>query len=183
MKYIAVLLLVGVVALAQAHNEGAQGPTGVYDCEHPPSDAVSVLPGILDRIGRFVCLPPGPAILAKQGWTWRYTGSFFDLPQIPGYAHEDSMGMAPPFYFTNLTTQQLNGDDVASLSNELQQQLENYRPKNPPVELTVTDATNNYGKDIKIYVAMESENDGWLIVCSPKCRPDYVIQVNKLQPN
>ena len=93
------------------------------------------------------------------------------------------MGMAPPFYFTNLSTQQLKEGDAARLNSELEQQLENYRPKNSPVEFTVTDATNNYGKDITIYVAMESENNGWLIVCSPKCRPDYVILVNKLQPN
>lgn len=183
MKQITALLLVCVAALAQAHNEGEQAPMNGYDCEHPPSDAVTELPQILGRIGRLVCLPPGPAILANRGWTWRYTGSFFDLPQIPGYAHEDSMGMAPPFYFTKLATQQLNGDDAGKLSKELEQQLENYRPKSAPVELTVAAATNNYGKSIKIYVAMESENNGWLIVCAPQCRPDYVILVNKLQSN
>jgi hypothetical protein len=64
----------------------------------------------------------------------------------------------------------------------LQEQLETYRPKHAPVEMSVTDATNNYGRSITIYVAMESEDSGWLVVCAPQCRPDYVILVNKRQP-
>jgi len=154
-----------------------------YDCEHPPADAVTELPGIIGSIGRLACLPPGPAILANQGWTWRYPGSFFDLPQIPAYAHEDSMGIAPPFYFTKLSTRELSADDAARRSDELKQQVETYRPKTAPVKMTIADATNNHGKSITVYAVMESETNGWLVVCTPQCRLDYVILVNKLQAN
>ena len=181
MKHLIVgLVLASIAALAQAH-EGGQGSMNVYDCEHPPADAVSTLPELLGRIGQLVCMPTGPAILANKGWSWRYTGSFFDLPTIPGYAHKDSLGLPPPFYFTKLSTQELNAADAAERSKQLQEQLENYRPKNAPVEMSVTNATNNYGKTITIYAAMESADNGWVVVCAPQCRLDYVILVNKRQ--
>ena len=49
--------------------------------------------------------------------------------------------------------------------------------------MTVVDATNNYGRSITVFMSMESEHKGWLIVCTPKCRSNYVIIVSKLQPN
>lgn len=181
LKYVVGLMLVCVATLAQAHEGGAGASISGYDCEHPPGDAVSTLPGLLGRIGQLVCMPTGPAILANKGWSWRYTGSFFDLPTIPGYAHEDSLGIPPPFYFTRLSTQELNAADAAERSRQLQEQLETYQPKHAPVEMSATDATNNYGKRITIYAAMESADNGWLVVCAPQCRPDYVILVNKRQ--
>lgn len=181
MKAITVILLFCFAALARAHPGEEQAAQSGYDCEHPPADAVNELPALLGRIGQFVCMPTGPTILANKAWSWRYTGSFFDLPTIPGYAHKDSTGLPPPFYFTKLSTHELNAADAARRSEQLQEQLENYRPKNPPVEMSVTDATNNYGNSITIYAAMESEDNGWVIVCTPQCRLDYVILVNKRQ--
>ena len=181
MKAITAFFLLGLAVLAQAHPGEEQAAQTMYDCEHPPADAVNELSGLLGRIGQFVCMPTGPAILANKGWSWRYTGSFFDLPTIPGYAHKDSMGLPPPFYFTKISTQELDAADAAERSKQLREQLENYRPKNPPVEMSVTDATNNYGKSITIYTAMESADNGWVVVCAPQCRLDYVILVNRRQ--
>ncbi len=169
--------------LVHAHQEEAPGPVSGYDCEHPPADAVTELPGLLGTVGRLVCLPAGPGILANRGWSWRYTGSFFQLAVIPAHAHVDSAGMAPPFYFTKLATRELSPSEAAVVSERLAKQIETYRPDASPVAMTVVDATNNYGKSITVYMPMQSEQSGWLIVCAPQCRPDYVILVSRLEPN
>ena len=153
MKAITVILLLCFATLARAHPGEEQAAQSGYDCEHPPADAVNELPALLGRIGQFVCMPTGPAILANEGCSLR------------------------------LSTQELNAADAARRSEQLQEQLENYRPKNPPVEMSVTNATNNYGKSITIYAAMESDANGWVIVCAPQCRLDYVILVNKRKAN
>ncbi|MGD2139544.1 MAG: hypothetical protein PVH25_04040 [Burkholderiales bacterium] len=154
-----------------------------YDCEHPPADAVTQVPGGLGRISKLVCMPAGPAIVAGEGWSWRYTGSFFDLPQIPGYAHVDSMGLMPPFYFTKLSARDLDDGEAARLSDELAGQVETYRPKTAPVQMSILEATNNYAKNITVYTAMESADNGWVLVCTPECRPNYVIIVEKRKRN
>ncbi len=166
-----------------AHQDGAPASTGGYDCEHPPADAVTDLPGLLGTVGRFACLPAGPGILANQGWTWRYTGSFFELPTIPAHAHVDSAGMAPPFYFTQLSSRDLSASEAAQVSDKLRSEVETYRPGSSLVGMTVVDAINNYGRSITVFMPMQSNDNGWLIVCTPQCRPDYVIIVSKLQPN
>lgn len=187
LKCIIAALLAGTAALAWAHQEGAESNSadqpGGYDCEHPPADAVTELPGLLGTVGRMGCLPAGPGVLAGSGWSWRYTGSFFDLPTIPAYAHDEAAGLQPPFYFTRLSARELSGAAVAERNEQLQQMVETYRPQRLPDRMVAFDATNNYGQSFSAYLAMETDTNGWLVVCTPKCRPDYVILVNKLQPN
>lgn len=183
MKWIIASSLAVVAVFAYAHQDAANNAASGYDCAHPPADAVEDLPGVLGIVGRLVCLPAGPGILANKGWSWRYTGSFFDLPMIVGYAHEDSAGMEPPFYFTQMSARELTAAEAANRSEELRQSIDTYRPAGSPTAMTVIDATNNYGRSIKAFVAMQSDTDGWLIVCTPECRPDYVIVMNKLQAN
>ena len=182
-KTIVVLLSACVALLAHAHQDEVANPVGGYDCEHPPADAVMDLPGLLGTVGRLVCLPAGPGILANQGWTWRFTGSFFELPSIPAHAHVDSAGMTPPFYFTALSARELSAGEAARVSDDLAKEVETYRPAGSLAGMTVFDATNNYGRSITVFMPMESEDNGWLIVCTPQCRSDYVIIVSKLQPN
>ncbi len=182
-KTIVVLISACVALLAHAHQDEAANPVPGYDCEHPPADAVTDLPGLLGTVGRLVCLPPGPGILANQGWTWRFTGSFFELPSIPAHVHVDSAEMTAPFYFTELSARELSAGEAARVSDDLVQEVETYRPAGSLASMTVVDATNNYGRSITVFMSMESEDKGWLIVCTPKCRSDYVIIVSKLQSN
>jgi hypothetical protein len=182
-KAIVVLLSACVALLVHAHQDEVANPVSGYDCEHPPADAVTDLPGLLGTVGRLVCLPTGPGILANQGWTWRFTGSFFELPSIPAHAHVDSAGMTPPFYFTELSARELNAGEAARVSEDLAKEVETYRPAGSLLGMTVVDATNNYGRSITVFMPMESEDNGWLIVCTPQCRSDYVIIVSKLQSN
>ena len=182
-KSILVALAACSALLAHAHQEATSDAPSGYDCEHPPTDAVTDLPGLLGAVGRLVCLPAGPGILANQGWTWRYTGSFFEMPAIPAHAHVDSAGMAPPFYFTEVSARELSADEAAGVSDDLAKEVETYRPTGSLAGMTVVDAVNNYGKGITVFMPMQSETDGWLIVCTPQCRSDYVIVVSKLQRN
>ncbi len=183
MRRIAVLALVCVTALAGAHQEGVSGLSAAYDCEHPPTDAVVQLPAKLGVVGRLVCLPAGPGILANHGWSWRYTGSFFELPTITAYAHVDSAGMPAPFYFTRLSARDLSNGEAAKLSAQLQRDIATYQPDGVPAAMSVFEVVNNYGRRITVFMPMESKENGWLIVCTPECRADYVILVNRLLPN
>ncbi len=183
MKNLIAILLAGVTALAQAHQGDSEAPRTTYDCEHPPADSVGEIPGILGVAGRMFCLPAGPAIHADGSWSWRYTGSFFDVPTIPGYAHVDSASMLPPFYFTELSVQELSLDEAARRSEQLARKVETYRPAGEIERMETIDAVNNYGRKITIHVAMESENNGWVLVCTPDCQPNYVILIEKRQRN
>jgi hypothetical protein len=177
------LLSLGFGFLAYAHQDDSANPVAAYDCEHPPADALTDLPGLLGAVGRLACLPAGPAILANTGWSWRYTGSFFELPMIAAHAHVDSAGMRPPFYFTELSARTLSLGEAARLSDDLAKKVETYRPEGSLAGMTVVDAINNHGRSISVFMPMQSQDDGWLIVCTPQCRSDYVIMISKLRPN
>ncbi len=183
MKNWIAILLAGVTAFAQAHEGETETPQTGYDCEHPPADAVGEIPGILGVAGRMYCLPAGPAIHADGAWIWRYTGSFFDVPTIPAYAHVDSASMLPPFYFTELSVRELSAEDAARRSEQLAEEVETYRPAGPIKRMETIDAVNNYGRSIQIHVAMESGNNGWVLVCTPDCQPSYVILIGKRKPD
>ncbi|HUU73611.1 MAG TPA: hypothetical protein VMW70_13365 [Burkholderiales bacterium] len=183
MKILTAMILASAAVFAHAHEGGTQTPQTGYDCEHPPSDAVAQVPGLLGTAGRLVCLPTGPAIYADGAWTWRYTGSFFDLPLIPGYAHVDSASMLPPFYFTGLSVRELSAEEAVQRSESLAQEVETYRPEGALKRMEIVDAVNNYGRSIKVYVAMESDDNGWVVVCTPECQPSYVILIEKRKPN
>ena len=187
MRTMIAIFLASISMAVNAHpgdaDAEAQMPQTAYDCEHPPGDAVAQVPGLLGTAGHMVCLPAGPAITADRAWLWHYTGSFFDLPTIPAYAHVDSASSLPPFYFTDLSVQAFSGNDAAQRSEQLAQTVETYRPSGPLQSMEVVEATNNYGRSIKVYVAMESDANGWLVVCTPECQPNYVIVVKKRQRN
>jgi hypothetical protein len=177
------LLLAGVCVFAHAHNDETQTAPSGFDCEHPPGDAIQELPGLLGTVGRLACLPAGPGILANNGWSWHYSGSFFNVPMIVAYAHSDSAAKLPPFYFTKLSARELTAGEATVRSEELQKEVDTYRPKGTVEQMTVVDATNNYGHTINVFLAMESQEKGWLLVCTPRCELDYVIVIDKLQPN
>ncbi|KPK30061.1 MAG: hypothetical protein AMJ66_09830 [Betaproteobacteria bacterium SG8_40] len=183
MKNLIAILLAGVTVFAKAHQGETEAPQTAYDCEHPPADAVEEIPGILGVAGGMSCLPAGPAIHADPTWIWRYTGSFFDVPTIPGYAHVDSASMLPPFYFTGLSLRELSAEEAAQRSEQLAREVETYRPAGPIARMQTIDAVNNYGRSIAIHVAMESENNGWVLVCTPNCQPNYVILIEKRKRN
>ena len=177
----AILLCAGATALA--HQDGAVVETDQLDCEHPPEGAITELPGLLGVTGRIVCMPGGQTIIASETWSWRYTGSFFNMPNVPAFAHADSQGKGPPYFFRDVGVEKLSAEEASKRSAELEQQLVTYRPETSLAEMSIVKAENNHGDVTRIFMAMESEKNGWAIVCTPECQPDYVILINKLEPN
>ncbi len=177
-----VLLFSGIAAFA--HPEGEPAPDiGAYDCEHPPEAAIEALPGLLGKTGRLVCMREGQRIVASQEWSWRYSGSFFNTPTVPAYAHADTKTLRPPFYFKKVWEEKLTGDEADRRSEQLSEQIVTYRPGEKISAMTIVKAENNYGHITEIFMPMQSEDKGWAIVCAPECAPEYVIVISKLQEN
>ena len=123
---------------------------------------------------------PGSAALAAASSTrTNGTSSQKRLP-TPGF---DSASMLPPFYFTELSVRELSAEDAARRSEQLAEEVETYRPAGPIKRMETIDAVNNYGRSIQIHVAMESGNNGWVLVCTPDCQPSYVILIGKRKPD
>jgi hypothetical protein len=176
-----ILLCVSVAAFA--HQDDSATHVRDYDCEHPPETAVMALPGLLREAGRLICLPEGQRIVASRSWSWRYSGSFFNVPNVPAQAPVASRGMEPPFYFRKVWVEELSSDEAEKRSEQLSEQIVTYRPDSKITGMTIVKAENNYGHVTEIFMPMQSETNGWMIVCAPDCQPDYVILISKLQPN
>jgi len=176
-----ILLCAGVAAFA--HQDEPVTEVGAYDCEHPPEAAIKALPGLLGDAGRLVCMREGQRIVASKAWSWRFSGSFFSTPAVPAYAHVDSQAMTPPFYFKKVWKEELDGDEAAKRSEQLSKQIVTYRPAKEITGMTIVRAENNYGHVTEIFMPMQSETEGWAIVCAPECQPDYVILISKLEAN
>ncbi len=176
-----ILLCADVVAFA--HQDEPVTEAGPFDCEHPPEAAITALPGLLGEAGRLVCMPVGQRIVASQTWSWRYSGSFFNSPNVPAHAHIAARGMMPPFYFKKVWAEELSADEADKRSEQLSKQLETYQPDEKIAAMTIVRAENNYGHVTEIFMPMQSENSGWAIVCAPQCQPDYVILIRKLEQN
>ena len=168
---------------ASAHQDEEVTKAAGYDCEHPPQEAITVLPGLLGQAARLVCMPEGQRIVASQTWSWRYSGSFFNMPNIPAYAHIAARGMMPPFYFRKVWEEELSADEADKRSEQLSRQIVTYRPEKAISGMTIVRAENNYGHVTEIFMPMKSEKEGWAIVCAPECQPGYVILISKLVPN
>jgi hypothetical protein len=176
-----ILLYVGTAAFAHQDEPATERPP--YDCEHPPEAAVTALPGLLGEAGRLVCMPEGQRIVANQAWSWRYSGSFFNSPDVPAYAHIASREMMPPYFFKKVWVEELSAEEADKRSEQLSEQIVTYRPAKKIAAMTIVKAENNYGHVTEIFMPMESKTKGWAIVCTPECGPGFVILISKLEPN
>jgi hypothetical protein len=176
-----ILLCAGISAFA--HPDGAETQVNTYDCQHPPETAVTELPGLLGEAGKLMCFQSGQRIVASKTWSWRYSGSFFNSPNVPAHAHAAARGMMPPFYFKKVWVEELSREEADQRSEQLSRQIDIYRPAKRIAGMTIVKAENNYGQVTEIFMPMQSETEGWAIVCAPECQSDYVIVISKLEPN
>jgi len=179
-RFIFSVLLCTAVA-ASAHQDESETDVSALDCAHLPETAVTAIPGMIGQAGRLVCIQGVQRIVANQGWSWRYSGSFFNTPNIPAHAHIDSQGMTPPFYFKAIRLEKLSSDEANIRSAQLSEQIVTYRPGNKIAGMSIVEVENNYGNVTEIFMPMQSDNSGWMIVCTPDCQPDYVIVISKLE--
>jgi hypothetical protein len=181
-KIVIALLLACTATVVLAHQGEESGAQQMgYDCEHPPADAITALPAAISQMARLSCLPVTQAIVAGGAWRWRYSGTFFEMPYVPAHGHSDSMGLAPPFYFKKITARELDAAQATQRSAELAGDIPTFRPAGAITSMSYVDAVNNYAQIIRMIVAMESDTRGWMLVCAPECRADYVIVLEKLQ--
>jgi hypothetical protein len=54
-----------------------------------------------------------------------------------------------------------------------------FRPKVEITNVYDIELTNNHDSLIRLVIALEKQGNGWLLVCNPDCRPEYVILFNK----
>ena len=169
-----------------AHPGDANSPSSYFECDplypfyfdiaYP--DMVEDLPIGLGSFAELMCFGNGQAIIARPDWSWRYTGSFFDSPYIPAGVHDGLDGIAPPFYFTNITVENVSEADSGVLIDSLEKQVVTFRP-NVVTRVSKAYLTDNHKNIIEVVVAYEDNVSGWLLVCAPSCRPEYVILFEK----
>ncbi len=173
--------------LLMAHPGAENSLITDFDCDTSYPDVMSSLPFPLSEFGSLMCFGNGQSIIAKPKWSWRYSGSFFDTPRIPASAHEDMTAVPPPYYFrvtfSSTDAREIKADRKTRYLDRLMTDIVTFRPQVPISELYAIDLTNNHHVVIRVFVALETKTNGWLLVCNPECRPEYVILFQKRKSN
>ena len=176
------LILLGFCAVqALAHSEVEASAPILLDCEHPPQSLVSMLPEGVANVASTECNPSAQTIVARDGWSWRYPGSFFDRPIIPAYAPMNSRQMGGPRYFTEFTATELGAADARKRHESFAKDLPTYREIAPPVRLVKLVAHNDLGHELDAYFGFRADGDGWVVLCAPECAPEYLFLMQKIQ--
>lgn len=180
---ICILIAAGLacsVALAHPESEGAAHHAGI-DCEHPAPGVVTELPAEIASIAYLQCTPAMQMIVANEGWSWRYPGSFFDRPFIPAYAPEASHGTGGARYFAAFATRDLSAEEVRERHDLFARTLPNYRQDAVPARILMLEAKNDLGHEIDAYFGFRSGDSGWVVMCAPQCAPENMFLIQKIQ--
>ena len=137
------LLVVALQALAHAEAEAPAG--GILDCEHPPKDLARTLPKQIAATATILCTPSAQMIVAREGWAWRFPGSFFDRPSIPAYSPVESRPAAGGRYFTGFKATALSGGEIRRLHETFAKPLVTYTDAAPPARIVKLVARNDQG--------------------------------------
>ena len=109
------LLLLVIALQALAHSEAQAPAGGLLDCEHPPKNLARTLPKQIAATATILCTPSAQMIVARDGWVWRFPGSYFDRPSIPAYSPAESRADAGGRYFTGFEATELSGGAIRKL--------------------------------------------------------------------
>ena len=172
------LLLFAAALQALAHSDGP-APASVLDCEHPPTNIADTLPNELATAATVVCMPSAQMIVAQEGWTWRFPGSFFDRPSIPAYAPVASRPEAGGRYFTNFAATDLTDKEIAKLHETFAKTLVTYVDAVPPARIVKLVARNDQGHAMDAYFGFKSSSEGWIALCAPDCAPEFFLLINR----
>jgi hypothetical protein len=172
------LWLAAAQALVQSE-VAAAGPA-LLDCEHPPQSLAAMLPEPVAKVASVECNPSAQTIVARDGWNWRYPGSFFDRPIIPADAPMDSRHMGGPRYFTEFTATELTATDARKRHETFAKDLPTYRETAPPARLVKLVAHNDLGHALDAYFGFRSDGDGWVVLCAPECAPEYLFLMHRI---
>ncbi|MGH8679629.1 MAG: hypothetical protein ACREUQ_14930, partial [Burkholderiales bacterium] len=94
-------------AWAHSDSDSAAAPAGNYfDCDHLPDKMLTQLPEPIAAWAKLDCLAVGQVIVERDGWTWKFPGSFFDKPRIFAAAPEESQFSSGMRYFTRISVEE-----------------------------------------------------------------------------
>jgi len=178
--HVVLLFLSFAAAQALAHSEGETSGPVLLDCEHPPQLLVKMLPEAVAKVASVECNPSAQTIVARDGWSWRYPGSFFDRPIIPAYAPMDSRQTGGPRYFTEFKATELSAADARKRHEMFAKDLPTYRETFPPMRLVKLVAHNDLGHEMDAYFGFRSDGGGWVVLCAPECAPEYLFLMQKI---
>jgi len=174
------LLLLLVVAMQVPAHAYAQAPDGgLLDCEHPPKNLARTLPRQIAASATILCMPSAQMIVARDGWAWRFPGSFFDRPSIPAYSPVESRAEAGGRYFTGFKATELSGGEISKLHERFVKTLATYADKKPPARVVKLVARNDQGYSMDAYFGFKSRTEGWVALCAPDCTPEFFFLTNR----
>ena len=167
-------LLLLVVALQALADSEAQVPAGgLLDCEHPPKNLARTLPKQIAAMATILCMPAAQMIVARDGWVWRFPGSYFDRPSIPAYSPVESRADAGGRYFTGFKAKELSGGEIRKLHETFAKTLATYVHTTPPARVVKLVARNDQGFLMDAYFGFKSRTEGWVALCAPDCTPEF----------
>jgi hypothetical protein len=178
-----------VCASVRAHQDDAgEGSPPTMDCEHPPKEAVRVLPEPVGEWAQLDCRSSGQILVQKEGWVWRYPGSWTEQVYVPAWMAGDSAAVGGGRYFKAASVVRLEGAAAARLHDRFAKELIAYevhaggedRPK-PSVVYTLL-AVNDLGYPMQLSFLYRSDADIWGVACSGQCKSENVFHIYRRQP-
>lgn len=174
------LLLLLVVNLQSPARAEAQAPAdGILDCEHPPKNLTHILPKQVAMAATVICTPSAQIIVAREGWAWRFPGSFFDRPSIPAYSPIESRPDAGGRYFIGFKATELSVSEIKKLHETFARTLATYTDASPPARIVKLVARNDQGYPMDAYFGFKSQSGGWVALCAPDCAPEFFFLINR----
>lgn len=186
---VALVALLGLPLSVTAHGndgyeEGSAQPG--LDCDGLPQTALRALPAPIDRWTTLECLPNGQMLLQKQGWSWRFPGSFTNQVRIPASLNmqpEDTVGR----YFAAMEVATLEGEAATRLHAKLAHDVPTYQfhfadrlEQTQPKAIYTVRARNDKNGEFVLHMVYRSDEDIWGLVCMPDCVPESLFTVSRL---
>ncbi len=166
-------------AWAHSDSETETQSHGEIGCDTLPANALSSLPEPVATWGVLDCLPVGQVIAQREGWTWRFPGSFFNKPWIFAATPPDSRIVPGMRYFTRLNVEHLDRATAAKRHETFRAQLPTYGLQDQPAQMLRIVAENDLSHPTEFFVSFANEHDGWAIVCVPQCAVENVFMIRR----
>ncbi len=174
------LLLLFVALQAFAHSDAQAPAGGLLDCEHPPGNLTNELPKQVAMAAAVMCTPSAQMNVAREGWVWRFPGSFFDRSSIPAYSPVEWRTEATGRYFTDFTATELSAGEIRKLHETFARTLVTYADASPPPRIVKLVAMNDRGQPMDAYFGFRSQSEGWVALCAPDCVSEFFFLINRL---
>jgi len=189
-RSLALAMLLALPAGVGAHgNDGDEhgAQPMLLDCDTLPHDALRALPTPVDRWTAIQCLPDGQILHQKQGWSWRFPGSFTAQVVIPAGTRsppEHAFGR----YFVRVELSVQEGEDAVRMHAKLAREVPTYQfhfgervGETRPKAVYTLRAHDDEDAEFSVVMVYRSDQDIWGLVCMPDCVPESLFMVTRVQ--